>query len=519
MATRKRKEPEMASDEKTRNADFVGRIVGDAKNPPETRVLTGWFGDSGEEGYRRLYTDAGLANYVDIPSDAILYSEPLRDVQPAGAVMVWIKADAALKPGGTAASRAARFLQGQVQQDFSTPEKAGYRCVTQPPCGEPTGFTGQCTKEPQVGGAWPCITALPLCSAEPTGFTGKCTDQPWPNPTQYFGCTYYHCPTQDLTHVPWICNAVAAGGQPQGGAAPEAQRAAGNDAAAIPPTNIPGCGYTKTWGLCETHLLGCGYTKNWGLCNAQQRQPQNFAFEAAGAPPQAAPISVTIIVCCNPSAIDACPTRFQCPTPATQCTQGGPECATHNSPRCPTHNPCCTQAGPHCPNTNVQLDCTFGCTLGGPNCPDTGIVCVNNPNVAAQQFGAPEAAGGGFQITLLTIPVWNCIAPTPATRCFICPPKPSPWFCTPPVSIGIACTVVQCGPGGGGGAEAAGGAAFNQAAAAPGAGRVGVSSFNCPTPATFCFWCPPATFGGGDCGGTIAFAQGRQFGAEAAAAP
>jgi hypothetical protein len=203
----------MADDDTPRNADFVARVVKDAKSPPETRMLTGWLGDAAEEGDRRLYTSAELSCYIDIPTDAILHTEPIRDAQPAGCVFVWVKRDAALKQGGSASSRAARFLQGQVQQDFASggsPEEAGFRCITQVPCGEPTGFTGQCTRQPEVGGAWPCITAIPHCF-EPTGFTGKCTHQPWPNPTHYIGCTIYHCPTQDLTHIPHICNLVATG--------------------------------------------------------------------------------------------------------------------------------------------------------------------------------------------------------------------------------------------------------------------------------------------------------------------
>src|SRR4051794_6045318 len=117
--SRPRKEPGMAADDTPRNADFIGRVVKDAKNPPETRLLTGWLGDAAEEGYRRLYTDAELSAYVDIPADAILHTEPIRDSQPAGGVFVWVQRDAALKPGGSASSRAARFLQGQVQQDFA----------------------------------------------------------------------------------------------------------------------------------------------------------------------------------------------------------------------------------------------------------------------------------------------------------------------------------------------------------------------------------------------------------------
>lgn len=280
------------ADDKQKNADFIDRVVGDAKNPPETRMLTGWFGDSGEEGYRRLYTDAELNNYVDIPDDAILYSEPLRDSQPSGCVLVWIKRDAVLKPGGSAASRAARFLQGQVQQDFASAgaagslEKAGLRCVTEVPCGEVTGFTGQCTKQPEVGGAWPCITAVPHC-LEVTGFTGKCTHAPWPNPTRYFGCTYLHCPTNDLTHVPHICNIVASGlpgcvvvNPPQGGD-PAQKVGAAADAGTDekpPETSIPGCGYTKTWGVCETHLLGCGTAAQGNAAAA----PGAEAFTAGG---------------------------------------------------------------------------------------------------------------------------------------------------------------------------------------------------------------------------------------------
>jgi len=263
----------MAGNDTTRKADFVGRVVTDANNPPETRMLTGWLGDAGEEGYTRLYTDAELSNYVDIPGDAILYTEPIRDVQPAGGVFVWVKRDAALKQGGSAAARASRFLQGQVQQDYAsianTPEKAGLRCVTQVPCGEPTGFTGQCTNQPEIGGAWPCITAAPVCY-EVTGFTGKCTHQPWPNPTHYIGCTILHCPTHDLTHIPHICNIVATGlpgcpgvELPQGGGSEKAAAAEGA-AAQLPETQLPGCGYTKSWGLCETQLLGCGFTKTWG---------------------------------------------------------------------------------------------------------------------------------------------------------------------------------------------------------------------------------------------------------------
>jgi hypothetical protein len=417
----------MADDETPRNADFVGRVVSDPKNPPEARMLTGWFGDAAEEGYRRLYTDAELSCYIDIPTDSILHTEPVRDMQPAGGVFVWIKRDAALKPGGSAASRAARFLQGQVQQDFasggggldlSSPEKAGYRCVTQVPCGEPTGITGECTKQPEVGGAWSCITAVPHCF-EPTGFTGQCTHQPWPNPTRYLGCTFIHCPTQDLTHIPHICNLVATGMpgcavvDPGAGGGDPAMKSAGGggggegaggsaERAAVPATSIPGCGYTRTWGLCATlppkcnvsvdipcitHDNACGVTRNPACLANANAAGGGFGFRAA-APGPIIPIN-TQLPSCNVSLPDACPSLKEC---ITQQPTAIPPC-THAGPHCPQHTPAttCTQIGLHCPTScgpdcqSQQVNCTqmgeiclthpVECTQSGPKCPSVGAPC------------------------------------------------------------------------------------------------------------------------------------------------
>jgi hypothetical protein len=438
-----KKETDMA--DKPKNADFIGRVVSDASNPPQTRMLTGWFGDSPDEGYRRLYTDPELSTYLDIPEDAILYFEPVRDSQPAGCVMVWIKSDAAVKQGGTAASRAARFLQGNIQQDFASGaagslEKAGLRCVTEAPCGEVTGFTGQCTKQPDVGGAWPCITAIPHCY-EVTGFTGKCTHQPWPNPTRYIGCTYLHCPTNDLTHVPHICNIVATGqpgcavvNPPQGGD-PAKAVAADAEAKEVPATAIPGCGYTKSWGVCETHLLGCGPNAQakpdaafitgeprvTTFCFQTHFYPQCMGritnicgitfrpFCAAGEDPNLnagggqrfAPAETWTNVCtmahppvCYPT--EGCHTKFP------QCHGGGAAFAAA-APAITGAAPCVSVGGV-C--TNVH-GCTvpptspdFKCTQSGPACPThDGPHCPSYPPTACTQSGpaCPTSCGADCQ--------------------------------------------------------------------------------------------------------------------------
>jgi hypothetical protein len=510
--TRKEKETAMA-DDKPRNADFIGRVVSDAKNPPETRMLTGWFGDSGNEGYRRLYTDAELSSYVDIPDHAILYTEPLRDTQPSGAVMVWIKAGAALKQGGSAASRAARFLQGQVTSDYSAslePEKAGFRCVTEVPCGEPTGFTGQCTKQPEVGGAWPCITAIPHCF-EPTGFTGKCTHAPWPLPSQYIGCTFLHCPTQDLTHIPHICNVIATGqpgcvvvNPPQGDESQAAQKEGAAGEKALPATAIPGCGYTKSWGLCETHLLGCGYTQPpkcqvsaqipciprtevgcpTMVCPAAAPWPQTginactigcgheAAFAAAAqnaiVATAVAPCISGAVVCTGIHGCTVPPTSPElgcthiagCPTqPQTQCThigcptQEGPKCPTACGPACQSQQPACTNVGPVChpvcPTQSVGFECTQACPSIPALCPVTTpqIHCANQNVARAQLFAAQPQVAGGIHPTL-----WTQLGPQCPSHLLGCtyfgpqcrtyPRGDCTFFACP--SPGIDCTLLVC---------------------------------------------------------------------------
>lgn len=466
------------ADDKQKNADFIDRVVGDAKNPPETRMLTGWFGDSGEEGYRRLYADAELSSYVDIPDDAILYSEPLRDTQPSGCVMVWIKRDAALKPGGSAASRAARFLQGQVQEDFASGaagslEKAGLRCATEVPCGEPTGFTGQCTKQPEVGGAWPCVTAIPHCF-EVTGFTGKCTHAPWPNPSRYIGCTYLHCPTNDLTHIPHICNIVASGqpgcavvNPPQGGdPAQKIGASADAEEKAIPATAIPGCGYTKTWGVCETHLLGCGAEKRsadaapgaetYTAGGCTRMRPVCYPTEVChytqtpqctGAAAQPASAICATAIACDITFL--CHTRFQplC-FPTLICPTQPQQCFPIPSPFCPD-----TQACPFGPQGGSDPAQRFAFRAAAPVVPNTQapgcmlsgiVVCPTTVNGCTVTPTSPELGCTQPQICH-TKPETICTHSGPA-----CPPPPTEpqTACTQsgpacPTSCGIECQSQQ----------------------------------------------------------------------------
>src|SRR5262249_18038030 len=87
------------------SADFVAKIVNDPKNPPQTLLLKGFLGASSEEGHTRIYFDASLAAYAEIPDDAILHTmdDPAQD--GLAATSVWIKREAQLIFGPAGSSR------------------------------------------------------------------------------------------------------------------------------------------------------------------------------------------------------------------------------------------------------------------------------------------------------------------------------------------------------------------------------------------------------------------------------
>jgi hypothetical protein len=433
-----RKEPKMAANDTPKNADFIQKIVSDAKNPPQTRTLTGWFGDAGTKGSRRLYTDAQLSSYVDIPADAILHSEPVKDSQPPGAVMVWVKADAQLD-SSSASSRASRFLQGDLTKDLlgeGALDRGGFRCVTQPPCAEPTGFTGLCTKQPDVGGCWPCITAIPHC-AEPTGFTGKCTHVPWPLPTHYAHCTVLHCPTFDLTCIPQICNVIASGipgcggGSPiEQGGGPQQKVGAAADAARIPRTELLGCGFTKEWGLCQTQLLHC------------QQSIINICITRTEVGP-GCPFTFPVDVAAQPGGLPltaGCPSvRFICRT--NLCAHPTPKALTQ-PPQCPI-----LSTANACPSS-------FGCPPGGGGDPFGG------GGAAQAAFGAADAAQRQA-LTPLCNPSLQFLCQSPVAQCnpsaidlcptrINCDTKAPTSFCTQiaqacPTQFQLPCPTA-CGP-------------------------------------------------------------------------
>jgi hypothetical protein len=97
-------------------AEFVRRIVTDPKNVPDVMRLYGYPGASSEEHHDRLYLNTDLSSYVEVPRSAILHRmEVPREQDPNGAVVLWVRRDAALIQKAAAAAQAlAQYFAGAI---------------------------------------------------------------------------------------------------------------------------------------------------------------------------------------------------------------------------------------------------------------------------------------------------------------------------------------------------------------------------------------------------------------------
>src|SRR4051812_35115286 len=149
-------------------SDFVARIVQDPSAPPQTVMLTGFLGASSEDGHTRLYFDANLSSYVEIPDDAILHAQEASTAEGGlGGSYVWIKRDAELTYGPAGSQRPkGKFLEGPIMQAHMAggaggagAEAAGLLPQTLlPPCGLTLPTQCQISLLPQCH-----VTQLPIC--------------------------------------------------------------------------------------------------------------------------------------------------------------------------------------------------------------------------------------------------------------------------------------------------------------------------------------------------------------------
>jgi hypothetical protein len=350
-----------ASSSDAERPSFVRQLVADPKRPPKTLLLSGYLGDSSEEGHTRLYFDLELSSYVEISNDDILLQRPMPGGQaPLEASYVWVRRDAALRPSAQAASPGANFLVGQM-----LPGPTGtVRCTDVGPlCGEGTAFP-MCPF-PSTPAAGCAVPSTPAAGCQPT--------------TPAVGCAVPSTPAAGCLVT-----------TPAGGCPAPSTPAAGCQT----PFSVPVC-HTVEYGLCKTMPVLC--PTNVARCpTAFERCGGNFAVpQQADQTAQAAPANLplqTIALCPATIFQPFCPTR----TPI-QCAPSVVQCAPSVGRICPTDLFGCgqTQIFPRCAPT-LPPACS-PITFGGGCWPSIVCPSLACPSIACNPQTIPGDPGyGGF---------------------------------------------------------------------------------------------------------------------------
>lgn len=396
--------------------DFVTKVVKDPKQPPDTILLTGYVGESSEEGHSRIYFDPQLTQYVEVPHDAVLHTQPIpKENSSLGGYHIWIKRDAELIHGKVGPERTkARFFEGPIGAQAAAAHGAGIPVTALPPCHPLTAATAcvcpitinplHCpTHSPEL-----CPTHAPLLC--PTHIPLHCpTHQPGvvcpPSPppllcphTPLHGCPTppvlcptptvlaqhctqacptnpAHCVTQTCPSVHIPCQTVPAcpsgfvcgiqgggfGGDPAAGRAGFVQHGGGFPSVPC-PTAIPVCHITLPPACQISQPLGCHFSQV-PVCH------------------------ITQLPGCH---ITQAPVCLVTQDPICHVTQAPPLC--HLTPFCPLtpacpsiHNFCPTNPA-ICQHPSVQVGCpTF------PACP-SALGCPSGPACGG---GGPIGGGGG----------------------------------------------------------------------------------------------------------------------------
>lgn len=122
--------------------DFIRQVKPDPNSTDQIMLLHGYIGEGATEDKIRVYSDAGLAEYVEIAKQDVLYSLP-NDNDPLGGSSLWVKQSNALS-----------YNQGNMYNDYMqnqyTPgaeaTRAGAQALTvnQPNCFIPASRVVRC---------------------------------------------------------------------------------------------------------------------------------------------------------------------------------------------------------------------------------------------------------------------------------------------------------------------------------------------------------------------------------------
>lgn len=145
---------------------IIDQLVDDPSAPPEVAVFMGYPGRSSREGHHRLYLAADLSDFLDIPDKAVRQAYPVpTEVDPLGAVYLWVHPDAPLVRGRRGAAGLARYFAYDIAARGVQPQ--GMAAWGQPAWAQPAPG--------QAGGAAGCVQGT--CGWQPGQYQ---TQAPYP---------------------------------------------------------------------------------------------------------------------------------------------------------------------------------------------------------------------------------------------------------------------------------------------------------------------------------------------------
>jgi hypothetical protein len=153
--------------------DFIARLIPDPAKVEPTMLLSGFVGHGEVEGTVRIFPDPTLGTWYDVSEADIVHSMPIPD-SPLGGSHIWVKRDAAIKPGMAAAAPQAAGSSGDKPAPEPTPPSivcaTQIFCPTQMLC--PTdifcGVNQQALAEAAARAGQPRHTGLPCTQGAAT---------------------------------------------------------------------------------------------------------------------------------------------------------------------------------------------------------------------------------------------------------------------------------------------------------------------------------------------------------------
>ena len=387
---------------------FVKAVRPDSKSTEDTVHLEGFIGESSVPDHFRLYSDASLNDFVEIPMDAVLHAiENSKEESHLGGSKLWIKKSAVYTYGNPAMTirPQASFLDGDLMQGYMD-------SMYQPDASAGMG---------NMGGGFENMASRPLCAPFPqtvlcpVGSRFFCPSKFCPSklfcPTKFCPSKLF-CPT--LGACPSIvCNSLAC--NPGGGGRPfDANQGAADQFGGSFNPYFEGDlyqGYKDSMYQPDAGASGMGagqgdfmqqpQTINPVICGGTITNPVTNNFLTCGGtitspitrfspvcPPRITFIPTT---CCNPTRIPPCnfPRTFPwspiCPRPSI--------CPPVSLAQiCRTRPIVCPITGGNGPIVSIA-DCpSFPCPPGGI---DTRVVNPN-PNIGGGIGGMTDQFGGNF---------------------------------------------------------------------------------------------------------------------------